>query len=273
MGMTRRLQHYADPGWQPLLLVAAGGAASSLSAFLPDRAALRQHPHARGARDVTGDPWNGRTLEWATSSPPPAYNFAVLPQGRDDRRVLGDEAARAPQARLGEEPRYADIEMPRNSPTGFITAFFAVVTGFALIWHIWWMVALAAVGAYATFVVFAWRDSNRRRHSRRCRRAHRSRQSKRARRGARRTGGDAMTAFDAAAPMSSHRPERERARKRRGTRPANCCRSASSSPTASGYSSSATSSCSRLCSRPMRCWSGKPPAGRAARSCSTCAMS
>jgi cytochrome o ubiquinol oxidase subunit I len=48
--------------------------------------------------------------------------------------------------------------MPRNSATGFICAFFATFMGFALIWHIWWMVALAAFGAYATFVVFAWRD-------------------------------------------------------------------------------------------------------------------
>ena len=53
---------------------------------------------------------------------------------------------------------YADIEMPRNSPTGFICAFFATIMGFALIWHIWWMVGVAALGAYATFVIFAWRD-------------------------------------------------------------------------------------------------------------------
>jgi cytochrome o ubiquinol oxidase subunit 1 len=56
------------------------------------------------------------------------------------------------------EPDYQDIEMPRNSPTGFVCAFFASVTGFALIWHIWWMVAAGLVGAFATFVVFAWRD-------------------------------------------------------------------------------------------------------------------
>ena len=56
------------------------------------------------------------------------------------------------------EPRYEPIEMPRNSPVGFITAFFAVVTGFSLIWHIWWLVVLGLLCAYATFVVFAWRD-------------------------------------------------------------------------------------------------------------------
>jgi cytochrome o ubiquinol oxidase subunit 1 len=59
---------------------------------------------------------------------------------------------------LGPEPQYRDIELPRNSPTGFVCAFFASFMGFALIWHIWWLVALAFVGAYATFVVFAWRD-------------------------------------------------------------------------------------------------------------------
>jgi cytochrome o ubiquinol oxidase subunit 1 len=61
-------------------------------------------------------------------------------------------------ARSSDEPAYTDIEMPRNSATGFVCAFFATFMGFALIWHIWWIVAAAAVGAYATFVVFAWRD-------------------------------------------------------------------------------------------------------------------
>jgi cytochrome o ubiquinol oxidase subunit 1 len=56
------------------------------------------------------------------------------------------------------EPEYVSIEMPRNSATGFVTAFFAVVTGFSLIWHIWWLVILGLVGAYVTFVAFAWRD-------------------------------------------------------------------------------------------------------------------
>jgi cytochrome o ubiquinol oxidase subunit 1 len=61
-------------------------------------------------------------------------------------------------AALAAEPAYHDIEMPRNSPTGFICAFFATFMGFALIWHIWWLVGLAGLGAFATFVLFAWRD-------------------------------------------------------------------------------------------------------------------
>ena len=67
------------------------------------------------------------------------------------------QRARA-QGRLGEEPAYEDIEMPLNSPTGFICAFFSTIIGFAMIWHIWWMAGFGLLGAFVTFVVFAWRD-------------------------------------------------------------------------------------------------------------------
>jgi cytochrome o ubiquinol oxidase subunit 1 len=159
MGMTRRMQHYDVAAWHPWLLVAVVGAVIILTGIVLQIVQLVVSIRDREAlRDVTGDPWDGRTLEWATASPPPAFNFAVLP------RIDGDEAywrikqrARQ-QAQLGAEPSYSEIEMPRNSPTGFICAFFASFTGFALIWHIWWMVALGLLGAYATFVVFAWRN-------------------------------------------------------------------------------------------------------------------
>ena len=109
-------------------------------------------------RDETGDPWDGRSLEWATASPPPAFNFAVLPNvdGEEPYWEIKQRAIETQQ--LSAEPKYEPIEMPRNSPTGFITAFFATITGFALIWHIWWLVALGLVAAYAVFVWFAWRD-------------------------------------------------------------------------------------------------------------------
>jgi cytochrome o ubiquinol oxidase subunit 1 len=106
-------------------------------------------------RDETGDPWDGRSLEWATASPPPVFNFAVLPT------VTGEDAYwkfKRGQSGPDEEPEYRDIEMPRNSATGFVCAFFATMMGFALIWHIWWMVIAGAIGAFATFVAFAWRD-------------------------------------------------------------------------------------------------------------------
>jgi cytochrome o ubiquinol oxidase subunit I len=159
MGMTRRMQHYDVAAWRPWLLIAAGGAVIILAGIILQIAQLAVSIRRREElRDETGDPWNGRSLEWATPSPPPAFNFAVLPhvEGRDAYWAMKQRARQL--GVLGEEPSYTDIEMPRNSPTGFICAFFATFMGFALIWHIWWLVALAALGAYATFVVFAWRD-------------------------------------------------------------------------------------------------------------------
>lgn len=159
MGMTRRMQHYDVAAWHPWLLIAAGGAALILLGIGLQIAQLAVSIRRREQlRDETGDPWNGRSLEWATPSPPPDFNFAVLPNIQAAEAYWGMKQHVLKQARLDAEPAYADIEMPRNSPTGFVCAFFATIMGFALIWHIWWMVGLAALGAYATFVVFAWRD-------------------------------------------------------------------------------------------------------------------
>jgi cytochrome o ubiquinol oxidase subunit 1 len=159
MGMTRRMQHYDVAAWRPWLLIAAGGAAIILAGIVLQIAQLAVSIRRREAlRDRTGDPWDGRSLEWATSSPPPAFNFAVPPRVDSEETYWRIKQRERQQAELGAEPLYAEIEMPRNSPTGFVCAFFATFMGFALIWHIWWIVALAALGAYATFVVFAWRD-------------------------------------------------------------------------------------------------------------------
>ena len=158
-GMTRRMQHYDVAGWRPWLLVAGIGALLILAGILTQIAQLVVSIRNREElRHLTGDPWNGRSLEWATASPPPAYNFAVLPnvEGEDAYWTV-KEAARARHA-LREEPEYLAIEVPRNSPTGVICAFFATMIGFALIWHIWWMAGVGLLGAWATFVVFAWRD-------------------------------------------------------------------------------------------------------------------
>ena len=159
MGMTRRMQHYDVPEWRPWLIIAAGGAAIILLGIILQIAQLIVSIRRREElRDVTGDPWNGRSLEWATPSPPPAFNFATPPVVEDGNAYWGQKQRALQHGRLAEEPAYADIEMPKNTATGFVCAFFASVMGFALIWHIWWMVGVAAVGAYATFVAFAWRD-------------------------------------------------------------------------------------------------------------------
>ena len=159
MGMTRRMQHYDVAAWRPWLLIAAGGAAVILAGIMLQIAQLAVSiRHRNELRDATGDPWNGRSLEWATASPPPDFNFAVLPHVEGEDAYWDIKQRAREQLRLGDEPHYDEIEMPRNSPTGFICAFFATFGGFALIWQIWWLAILAGVGAFATFVVFAWRD-------------------------------------------------------------------------------------------------------------------
>jgi cytochrome o ubiquinol oxidase subunit 1 len=102
--------------------------------------------------DRTGDTWNGRTLEWSTASPPPLYNFAVLPQveSLDAFWAMKQAGKRAPAG------HYEAIEIPGSSANGFVTAFFAVITGFAMIWHIWWLAIVGLVCAALTLLAFGW---------------------------------------------------------------------------------------------------------------------
>jgi cytochrome o ubiquinol oxidase subunit 1 len=159
LGMTRRMQHYDVAAWRPWLLVAAGGAGLILIGVVLQIVQLFTSIRDRAAlRDSTGDPWDGRSLEWSTPSPPPVFNFPRPPMVEGAEAYWSQKAAARAKAAPVDEPEYEAIEMPRNSPTGVVCAFFATVVGFALIWHIWWLAILGLVGAYATFVVFAWRD-------------------------------------------------------------------------------------------------------------------
>ena len=159
MGMTRRMQHTDDTTWTPMLLVAGVGAIIVLCGIACQIIQLVVSIRNRDTRsENASDPWDGRTLEWATASPPPDFNFAVLPHVEHEEAYWGMKLSAIKDQTLKDEPDYQPIEMPRNSPTGFLTAFFTTFTGFGLIWHIWWMVGLGLLGAFATFVVFAWRD-------------------------------------------------------------------------------------------------------------------
>ncbi|HYZ23813.1 MAG TPA: cytochrome o ubiquinol oxidase subunit I [Rhodopila sp.] len=159
LGMTRRMQHYDVPEWRPWVLIAGFGILVMICGLvcqvLMFVVSIRRRDELR---DETGDAWDGRSLEWSTSSPPPAFNFAMLPDVRGEEPYWDIKGRAIETQQLAEEPDYQAIEMPRNSPIGFITAFFCTFTGFALIWHIWWLVAASLVAAYITFVVFAWRD-------------------------------------------------------------------------------------------------------------------
>jgi cytochrome o ubiquinol oxidase subunit 1 len=159
LGMTRRLQHYEVPAWRPWVLAAGVGIiilmAATACQVMQIVVSIRRRAELR---DMTGDPWEGRSLEWATPSPPPAYNFAVLPQVQGEEPYWEIKRRAIESQQLPAEPDYEPIELPRNSPTGVITAFFTTFTGFAMIWHIWWLAGVGIAAAYAVFVWFAWRD-------------------------------------------------------------------------------------------------------------------
>ncbi|WP_419808249.1 cytochrome o ubiquinol oxidase subunit I [Sphingomonas sp.] len=160
-GMTRRLQHYNVPAWQPPLLIAAFGALVIAGAIGCQLMQIYVSIRDRDAlRDDSGDPWDGRTLEWSTSSPPPAFNFAALPHVEGEEAYWGVKSRAREERRLSQRPDYEAFHLPRNSPTGFVTAFFTTLMGFALVWHIWWLVIAGLLGAWATFIVFAWRDEH-----------------------------------------------------------------------------------------------------------------
>jgi cytochrome o ubiquinol oxidase subunit 1 len=157
MGATRRMQHYDDPTWQPLMIIALWGAALILLGIVFIVLQLVVSIRNRDQNlDETGDPWNGRTLEWSTVSPPPAWNYAVLPKVTSldafwKTKQDGDNRDRS-------EPVEA-IDVPQNTMIGITLSFFAVILGFAMIWHIWWMAIVGGLGFVVACLVYAWRTS------------------------------------------------------------------------------------------------------------------
>nr|WP_206370383.1 cytochrome o ubiquinol oxidase subunit I [Solimonas marina] len=143
MGVTRRLNHFDDPSLQIWFQIAAFGA---FLIFLGIMCFLVQiyvsFRDRERLRDTTGDPWDGRTLEWSTASPSPVYNFAFTP-------YISEIDAWTDMKRRGyqrPDSGFVPIHMPKNTATGFVLAALAGVCGFALIWHIWWLAALSFVG-------------------------------------------------------------------------------------------------------------------------------
>jgi len=152
MGMTRRISHYEiASGWQPWLqvsmfgvMIIGGGVGFQLLQIAYSVWKRKE------LADTTGDPWNGRTLEWSTSSPAPFYNFAVIPQVTTRDAFWEQKQQR--RAGVREAIVFQDIHMPKNTPLGFMIAMAAGLIGFALVWHIIWLALLGFMAAM-TFII------------------------------------------------------------------------------------------------------------------------
>ncbi|MFG6666239.1 cytochrome o ubiquinol oxidase subunit I [Halomonas sp. HNIBRBA4712] len=155
-GAARRMQSYPNAEWQPWMIVAwfgavliACGIACTIMQFY---VSIRDR---KKNQDVTGDPWDGRTLEWSTSSPAPFYNFAHEPEVGDIDDFWTQKQRGLEQA---EEKVYTDIHMPKNTNAGPIISVFAMIFGFAMIWHIWWLAIVGAVGTLVSFLARVFND-------------------------------------------------------------------------------------------------------------------
>ncbi|MFJ1300926.1 cytochrome o ubiquinol oxidase subunit I [Pseudomonadota bacterium AL_CKDN230030165-1A_HGKHYDSX7] len=149
-GMTRRLNSYDNPEWQPYLIVALVGAvliALGIWFFLMQIVvSIRDR---KKNVDLTGDPWDGRTLEWSIASPAPFYNFAVVPHVDSLDQHWEDKENGVAYKRPA---KYEDIHMPRNTGAGVFMGAFGLVMCFALIWHIWWLAIVGLVGMVGSFI-------------------------------------------------------------------------------------------------------------------------
>jgi cytochrome o ubiquinol oxidase subunit I len=150
MGATRRLDHY-DPslGWSGLFAVSALGVVviglGVLFQLLQLFVSIRDR-HKN--RDLTGDPWNGRTLEWSTTSPAPHYNFAVIPTV-----TTRDAFWEMKQKKSHNKPVYEDIVLPKNTSVGFFIGLISIALGFAIVWHIWWLVAVSVFTSITILII------------------------------------------------------------------------------------------------------------------------
>lgn len=152
MGATRRLDHYeADMGWHPLFVLVAIGAGIIFIGVCFQILQIVVSIIKRNAhRDLTGDPWNGRTLEWTTSSPPPIYNFAIIPS--IVQRDPFWEMKKSPESFI-QKPQYENIHMPKNTPMPLLLGCFALIFGFALTWQIMWLALIGFLAIIACMVI------------------------------------------------------------------------------------------------------------------------
>ncbi len=157
MGATRRLDHY-DPstGWQPFyILMLIGGLVIAVGTALQIVQIIASVIERKRLADHTGDPWDGRTLEWATTSPPPFYNLAVIPEVKT--RDVWYEMKQKGGLPKG---KYEDIHMPKNTASGIYISIFAFLAGFAFVWQIVWLIVVGLLGVIVCVIARAYKEDS-----------------------------------------------------------------------------------------------------------------
>jgi cytochrome o ubiquinol oxidase subunit I len=150
MGATRRLNHYeAATGWHPLFVLVGIGALIILCGASIQVYGLYAIFKKKHKPSFANDPWNGRTLEWATSSPPPAYNFAVIPTVNQLDPLWAIKRGEAPKP----VNTYEEILMPKNTAIPLYIGVLALVFGFAITWQIYWLTILSFIGIVVCVIV------------------------------------------------------------------------------------------------------------------------
>lgn len=155
MGAPRRIDHYdSSTGWQPLFITSAIGFILILCGVVTQvYLMIKSIRERKNNRDVTGDPWNGRTLEWSTPSPPPSYNFAIIPT-ITSREPFWDKKKKG----WHPDRQYKDIECFKNTGWGIYISAFAFLGGFGIVWHIYWLMALGLCGVIACVIILSFDD-------------------------------------------------------------------------------------------------------------------
>ena len=157
MGATRRMNHYSSNlGFQSLFIVAGIGVliigAGLFIQVIQVASSIRDR---KKLQDKTGDPWNGRTLEWSVSSPAPSYNFAILPVVKERDQFWNEKQNQSHKS----HNKFKDFYMPKNSYLGLVIAFFAFSLGFAAVWHILWLFIFGLVGIIAVIIIRSLNDN------------------------------------------------------------------------------------------------------------------
>ena len=150
MGVTRRLNHFEEMGWQPLFVVASIGAGIILLgvAFQVLQVYVSIRDRDQNRVDVD-DPWGGRNLDWSTSSPPPFYNFAHTPEVHSRDAFWVQKHSKSKEA----PKEYHPIHMPKNTPIGFYIGLLSFLLSFGLIWYMFWLAGLSALGILACLIM------------------------------------------------------------------------------------------------------------------------